>query len=132
MSPIQNIYYALGEVIYAISKANGTSQKKEKLKNILVEEFNKQLLDFDPSAIIFHILAKESMEATTAFNWAIKEIKLNSHYVSEKMKKQFIHILQRVSQEFPPVTTKEQLLIDSFISEIKIIKGDSVFTKEFS
>src|ERR1035437_4650909 len=120
MSPIQNIYYALGEVTYAISKSDRANSKreKEKLKNILNEEFNKQSLDFDSAAIIFHILEKDSMDATIAYHWAMKEIKLNSHYMSEKMKEHFIHVLQRVAKAFPPVTTKEQFMIDNFIIEI--------------
>jgi hypothetical protein len=70
------------------------------------------------------------MDTTIACNWAIKEMKMNSHYVSEKMKEHFIHVLQRVAETFPSATTKEQFLIDNFINEIKTIKGDSVFTKE--
>ena len=132
MGPVQNLYYALGEVTYAISKADGAIEKKDKkkLNDILVEEFNKKSLGFDPAAIIFHILEKDRMDATIAYNWAIKEIKSNSHYVNEEMKAHFIHVLQRVTKAFPPLTTKEQFLIDSFINEVSSIKGVSVFTKE--
>ena len=132
MGHIQNLYYVLGEVAYAIVKTDCTIQKKDKKKltNILIQEFDKKSLDFDPAPIIFHIVEKDSMDATVACNWAIKEIKLNCHYVSEKMKEHFVHVLQRVAEAFPSVTSKEQFLIDHFISEIKTIKGDSVFTKE--
>src|ERR1035437_4488 len=128
----QNLYYALGEVAYAIAKTDGIVQKKEKekLNHILLEEFNKQPLDLDSTAIVSHIVEKDRMDSAIACNWAIKEIKLNSHFVSKKMKEHFVHVLQRVTEEFPPVTAKDQFLIDHFINEIKTMKGDSVFTKE--
>jgi len=131
MGPIQNLYYALGEVTHAISKAGGITHKKakKKLNKVLVEEFNQETLNFDPSDIISHVLEKDSMDATTAYNWAIKEIRLNKHFMTEKIKEHFIHVLQRTIKIFPPSTSKEVFLLDNFINEILAIKEEDVVSK---
>ena|ERR1035437_673367 len=128
MGPVQNLYYALGEVIYAISKADGNIHKNEKAKlnKLFAEEFNGELLGFDSEAIISHILEKDRMDMIVAYNWAIKEIKINSHFLTKKIKDHFIHIIKRAVKEFPPSTSKELFLVDNFINTITTLQIDPV------
>lgn len=132
MTPIENLYMALGELAYAIAKVDGSIQKgeKEKLHGILKTELDKHELNFDHTEIIFHILKKDAMNSKTAYEWALKEMRLNSHYVSEQLKQRFISVIKKVAEAFPPVTRQERELIDDFIYQVKSIKGDPVFSKK--
>ncbi|MCX6312463.1 MAG: hypothetical protein NT084_12600 [Bacteroidetes bacterium] len=132
MTPIERLYYALGEAAYAIAQADGKIQQEEKnkLQAILEEEFRTHKAGFDITEIIFHILQKEGMDSETAYEWALKEMKLNSQYVSENLKNHFIGVMKKVAAAFPPITRAERELIDDFIYQIKFIKGDSVFSSQ--
>ncbi len=132
MTPIERLYYALGEVAYAIAKADGKIQKeeKDKLEMILETEFRTHKTGFDITEIIFNILQKEGMDSKTAYDWALKEMRLNSQYVSEKLKKHFVGVIKKVAAAFPPVTREEREYIDDFIYQLKSIKGDSVFSSQ--
>jgi uncharacterized tellurite resistance protein B-like protein len=132
MTPIERLYYALGELAYAIAKADGKIQReeKEKLHGILEAEFRAHQLNFDVSEIIFSILGKDGTDSKTAYANAMRELKLNSQYVSEQLKLHFIGVIKKVAEAFPPVTKDERGIIDDFIYEVKSIKGDPVFSKE--
>jgi uncharacterized tellurite resistance protein B-like protein len=131
MTPIENLYYALGEIVYAIAMADGKIQReeKEKLHAILHSEFKKHPGDLDVAEIIFQILQKDKQDIKTAYYSAIKQIRLNSQYVSEKLKLDFIAVITKVAQAFSPVTSEEEKLINDFIEELMKIKGDPVFSK---
>jgi tellurite resistance protein len=60
MTPIQNLYMALGEAAYAVAMADGKVQNEEheKFERILKAEFSKHGLDFDYAEIIFKVLKK--------------------------------------------------------------------------
>ncbi len=132
MTPIEELYYALGEVAYAIAKADGTIQQaeKEKLHAILNEEFKTHKAATDLSEIIFQVLAKEGMDSQTVYEWALKEMRLNSQYVSETLKMRFVETIKKVAEAFPPVTRAEREIIDDFIYKLKSIQGDPVFSSE--
>lgn len=129
MSSIQNLHYALGELAYSIARADGEIQEKERKKfhDIVGAELRSGDADFDLADIIFQIMDKEGMDAETSYNWAIKEIRLNSHYLSPELKQTFIRIMEKVAAAYPPVTTQEQNLLDRFKADIDPIHGDPVF-----
>lgn len=129
MTPIENLYYALGELAYAMAKVDGTVQVKEKdkLHGILIEEFGKHNSGIDVTEIIFSILKKDAIDAHKAYERAIHQIKLNSQYVSEPLKKHFIAVLQNIAVAYPPVIVEEHTLLSNIIDELKKIKGDDVF-----
>jgi uncharacterized tellurite resistance protein B-like protein len=130
MDNIEALYYALGEMCYAIAKATGrlTESEKERLHQILQEEFKVSGGLIDPTEIIFHLLKKEDMDSQTAYNWAIHEVKLNSQYFSESLKAHFIHVIERVMAAFPSITEEEQKLADGLLIQLKDIQGDPVFS----
>lgn len=124
MNPIQNLYFALGELAYAIAKADGTIQKEEKqmLHDIVTEEVKKNHnIDFDYSEIIFTIMGKDNTDSESSYEWALHEMKLNSHYLKPELKVKFQKILEKVAEAFPPVTPQEQKLLDRFQDDLKTI-----------
>ncbi|MBL7892811.1 MAG: hypothetical protein JNL63_09275 [Bacteroidia bacterium] len=132
MDNIQGLYYAFGQLAYAVAAADGAIQQVERtaLHKLLVEKFNNHNIDFDYSEIIFQILAKDHTKVNTAYEWAMREMKLNEYYLTEKKKKDFVDILQQIASAKTPVTIDEKNIIDKFREDIAPLKGDPVFTGE--
>jgi hypothetical protein len=120
MTPSQNLYYALGELAYAIAKSDGAIQEEEKkiLHEIVSSEINDENIDFDYSEIIFTIMSKDRTDAETSYAWAMSEIKNNRHYFNDRYKDKFIQILTRVAEAFPPVTSQESTYIERFRKDV--------------
>ncbi len=134
-NPISNLYYALGEACYAIAISDGNVQleEKNKLTSILSKEFaNSEGQDIDETSIIFQILNKEKVSAETAMDWAINEIKTNSHYLSTDLKCHFISTIIKVADSFAPITKEEKKLLLAFITEVVDIKEDPLLSKPSS
>ena len=131
MSNIERLYYAVGDAAYAIADADGKLRKeeKEKLHELLQDEFGSYHAPGEVTKIIFGILRKEAISSLTAFAWALKEMHLNSHNVSDALKNHFVAVLQKVAEIFPPATQNEKLLLDRFIKELLLIEGDPVHSR---
>lgn len=130
MTPQQNLHTAIGELAYAIARADGAIQKEERKKfhDIVAAEMDCKDYDFDISDIIFQILEKDKfIDSKTAYEWAMKEIKTNSHYLSPKLKKTFVKVIEKVANAYPPLTADEANLIERFKKDIAPINGDSVY-----
>ena|ERR1035437_1438278 len=129
MTPFENLHYAIGELAYAVACADGKVQKEEqnKFHDIVAAELRCKDYDFDISDIIFQIMKKDKIDSETTYKWAMDQIKLNSHYLSPKLKETFIKVMEKVAKAYPPVTTKEQTIIDKFKKDIAGIKGDPIF-----
>lgn len=129
MTSTQNLHYAIGELAYAIAFADGKIQQeeREKFENIIAAELRSKNYDFDISDIIFKILEKEKQDVETVYEWAMSEIKLNSHYLSPVLKQTFIIILEKIAKAFPPMTGEESKLIERFKKDIEAIVGDPVY-----
>ena len=61
MTPEQNLHNAIGQLAYAIAKADGAIQKEEtkKFHAIVEAELRCKDYDFDVSDIIFQVLEKD-------------------------------------------------------------------------
>ena len=129
MGPIQNLHYALGQLAYIIATADGAIQKEEmeKFESIMSTELQNKNYDFDISDIIFRLLKKEKTDKETAYHWALKEIKNNSHYLSPEMKNTFIRIMEKMASAYPPVTIEEEEIISRFKKDITPFKGDPLY-----
>jgi hypothetical protein len=125
----QNLYYAFGYIAYALAGADGGVQKeeKEKLHRIITNGIKEHGSDLNYADIIFQVLNKDRTSFEKAYEWGLKEIRLSSHYLSEKIKRDFILILHQVAEAFPPTTLDEEKLIDRFRKDLSGIKGDPVF-----
>ncbi len=132
MDNIQGLYYAFGQLAYAVAASDGTIQREEKevLQKLLLDKVNQHNLEFDYANIIFQILAKDYTKVETAYEWAMKELKLNEYYLTEQKKKDFVELLQQLAEAKPPVTIGEKNIIEQFKEDIAPLKGDPVFTGE--
>lgn len=129
MTPRENLYYAMGEVAYAVAMADGRIQKDEtkKLHDILSAELSPMNEGIDIAEIIFQVLNKDLTDAETAYEAALHQIKLYSHYVSPEMKLNFLHVAEKVSKAFPPALRAEKKMIARFREDIANVHGDPVF-----
>jgi uncharacterized tellurite resistance protein B-like protein len=130
MTPLENLHSAIGELAYAIARADGKIQKeeREKFQNIVAAELRCKDYGFNVSDIMFQILDREKfIDTDTAYEWAMKEIKINSHYLSPELKETFIRVIEKVAKAFPPVTSEESNLIERFKKDIAPLTGDPVY-----
>lgn len=132
MTPKENLHYAMGQLAYAIAKADGEVQKeeREKFARIVAAELRMHDQDFDVSDIIFKVMDDDKfISANDAYDWAMKQIRTNSHYLSPGLKETFIKVMQKVAKAYPPVTTDEVSILARFQNEIATIHGDPVYYK---
>ena len=129
MNSVQNLYYAIGELAYAIAISDGIIQQKEREKfyAIVEAELRCKKYDFDIAKIIFQIMSKDKINSEDSYNRAMQQIRLNSHYLSPELKKTFIAVIEKVARAFKPVTLEEFEMIVRFKNEIKLINGDPVY-----
>jgi uncharacterized tellurite resistance protein B-like protein len=130
MTPIESLHFAMGELAYAVARADGTIQReeREKFHEIIEEEVRAQGYDFNVSDIIIQVLDREKVvDAETAYDWALKEMRINSHYLSPEMKESFTRIMEKIAQAYPPVTAEEQELVNRFKKDMQSLKGDPVY-----
>lgn len=129
MNSIENLHYAIGQLAFAVAYADGKLQKEEHecFHDIVVQELKSNDHSFDVSDIVFKILQKDKIDADTVYDWAMKEIKVNSHYLSPELKSKFISVMDKVSKAYPPVTNEETNIINRFKKDMEKIHGDPVF-----
>ncbi|MEO6302485.1 MAG: hypothetical protein ABIP51_04875 [Bacteroidia bacterium] len=129
MTQLENLHYAIGELAYAIARADGEIQKEERQKfhDIIEKELMNKDYDFNVSDIIFQILEKDKSSVQDAYDSAMKQIRLNSNYLSPELKETFIMVVENVARAFPPVTVGELDLLIKFREEFKPISGDPVY-----
>lgn len=129
MTPLENLHYAIGEIVYAIAHADGRVQKEERQKfhNIVEAELRCKDYDFDISEIIFQILDKDKTDTETAYNWAMEQIRLNSYYLSPQLKRTFILVAEKIVNVYKPADKSAQNLVERFKKDIAPIEGDPVY-----
>ena len=134
MTPLENLHYAIGQIAYAIAHADGKVQPEERKKfhDIVTAGLRCGDYDLDVSDIIFQILDGDKPDSQTAYDWAMSEIKLNGHYLSPVLKRIFIHVIERIAQAYPPITSQEANLIEHFKEDINSIHGDPVYYETLS
>src|SRR5688572_28600768 len=131
MTPLQSLHFAIGELAYAIARADGEVQKEERqaFHDIVAAELKKNHYSFDISSIIFQIMDKDKAKLPESYHFALKQIKLNSHYLSPALKNTFISVIEKVAAAYPPVTEEEKALIRKFKNDIGPLEGDPVYYK---
>ncbi len=130
MTPVENLHYAIGELAIAVALADGEIQKEERdqFHKLVETELRNKYYAFDISDIIFKVMDKQQVSSTSdAYNLALKEIKMNSHYLSPELKATFIKVMEKVANAYKPVTINEMLLIEKFKEDIAPINGDPVY-----
>jgi uncharacterized tellurite resistance protein B-like protein len=132
MTPKENLHYAIGQMAYAIAKADGEVNKKEREKfhNIVAAELRCGACNFNVSDIIFQVMDKDNSSANDAYDWGMKQIRLNSHYLSPALKHTFVRVMEKVAKAYPPVTISEMNVLERFKRDIEPLQGDPVFYGE--
>lgn len=132
MTPLENLHSAIGELAYAMARADGQIQRQEAAKflNIVTSELADENYEFDVAHITYKLMTRDKMDPETTYEWAIKEIKTNSHYLSPKLKEKFIKVMEEVAKAFQPVTQKEMNLLEKFKNDIAPIVGDPVYYEQ--
>ena len=130
MGPVEEIYYGLGEICYAVTRGEKTnsSKKTEVFHKILEDEFKGQKAEFDAAEIIFQILERGEVAPKTAFQWGLHELKLHSQYLSDSLKQHVISIVNKMASAFQPAGAQAKSFIQNFCQEINSIHGDPVFS----
>lgn len=119
----QSLYYALGIFAYAIAKADGKIQQEEmeELHKIVSEELDHNM-DFQYVEIIFKILQKDKAGFEDVHKWALDALEKGKYHLTPEIKEQFIQVMKRVGDAFPPKTDEEHQMINTFIQEIRDFK----------
>lgn len=129
MTPTENLHYAIGELAYAIARADGEVQKEErkKFQDIVAAEMRSNDYGFDVSDIIFKIMDRDKTSAKEAYDSAMKQVRTNSHYLSPELKETFVKVIEKVAKSYAPVTIDEMQLIEKFKKDIEPLNGDPVY-----
>lgn len=132
MTPTENLHYAIGELAYAIARADGEVQKEErkKFQDIVAAEMRCKDYGFDVSDIIFKIMDRDKTSAKEAYDSAMKQVRTNSHYLSPELKETFVKVIEKVAKSYAPVTIDEMQLIEKFKKDIEPLNGDPVYYKQ--
>lgn len=128
MTPVEGLYYALGEVAYAVAHADGKVQleEKEEFQEIIENGVQEKDYGFEVSEIIFKMLEKAKASTEEAYNSALNMIRLNSHYLSPKLKDKFIRVVERIASVYP-AANKEENILERFKKDFAPFKGDPVY-----
>jgi uncharacterized tellurite resistance protein B-like protein len=129
MTPIEGLYYALGEMAYAVARSDGKVQREEKaeFEEIVEKAVNQKDYGFEISEIIFKMLDKARTSVEEAYQSSLNMIRLNSHYLSPQLKNKFISVMEKIANAYPPVTKDEKNIIDRFKADFAPFKGDPVY-----
>jgi len=124
MDAKQHLFYGLGHIAYAVALADGKLQESEKeiFHRLMKEEMARVDSDFDYSDIIFQVLEKEHVDFETAYHWGIDAIRLGDHKMTPALKWEFLDIIYKVAERFPPVTIKEHEIISRFARDLRNYK----------
>ena len=123
MEHLQDLYYALGELAYAIAKADGKIQKEEKktIHDIVIAELKKNNFYFEDLELIIQFIQKDNLPFEKIYDEALDVMRQNSFYLDKSLKEKFMSIIQKIANAFPPVTKSEQCIIDKFEKDLAIL-----------
>lgn len=124
MDAKQSLFYGLGQVVYAVAQADGKVQReeREKLHKFLKEEINRIDADFDYTDIIFQLLDKEHIDFETSYKWGIDSMKLGSHKLTSQLRWEFVDLLCKVAESYPPTSKNEMEIISRFLQDLRKMK----------
>ena len=122
-----NLYFALGELCYAIAKADGTVQREERdrLFELVTQAQQANHWEYDVAHIIFHLLEKEHMPWRTVYDWAIEQLRLYNHYLTPAMKTEFLNVAETIAHAFDSVTIDEQNVLGMLRKDLAGIEAQA-------
>ena len=72
--------------------------------------------------IIFKILQKDKAGFEDVHKWAMDSLEQGKYHLTNEIKDQFINVMKRVAEAFPPKSKEEHEMINTFIQEIRNFK----------
>ena len=129
MSPQENLHDAIGMMAYLVASADGKIQREEKSvwEKIVSDEISFHDENFNISSISFKLLEKDKLDPEMIYEWVIKKMKNNSHYLSPELKLTALRILEKIAKVIPPITNSEKNYIHRFRKDITSLHGDPIF-----
>ncbi|NQY10201.1 MAG: TerB family tellurite resistance protein [Flavobacteriales bacterium] len=119
----RSIYYALGQLAYAIAKADGKVQmvEREELTHIISEALGDHNFDFGVAEIIFHVLDKDDMDFEMAYSMALADLEEHKVWLNPDIKADFIKVVEKIALSYGGVHENERKLIKRFKKDIEAI-----------
>ncbi len=121
MEGVERLYFALGELAFAVAKADGkvNVEERQKIHDIVVQESKCHNDSINVSEIIFHLNQKAKVfTEEDLYKFAMKEINACSNYLTDDMKAEFVAVLDKVARAFDSITTGERDIIERFRKDI--------------
>ena len=125
MNAEELIFYGLGEVIYSIAKADGKVQEEEikAMKEIVDDHLERHEFNIDYSSIIFEILRRDNiLTSKDCYSDGMKNINLGGNHFTPELKEDFLKIVEKIAESFPPNTNEEQDIITRFTIDLEKVK----------
>ena len=119
----QRLYYALGQLSYAVALADGKIQKEEtdKLHEIIQKASEHINSDYDIAEIVFTLQSRDHTSLEKSYEWAMEEIKLCKHYFKPQLRNDFYYILEAIANSSDGVEKHEERLLDKIQNDIEDI-----------
>lgn len=123
MEAMEKIYYALGQLCYLVAASDGKVHQSEinKLHEIVVDEIKNHNSKFEYSDIIFNVLKEESLKLDLIYDFAFKELKESSNYLTPEVKKEINSVLNKIAESFNGIEFEEKELLSKIEKELESI-----------
>jgi uncharacterized tellurite resistance protein B-like protein len=115
---IQDVYMALGSLVYAVAKADGHLHPKE---SKAIRQSLEQELFGNVARCSFTLREFRDETADQAYAFAMRHFRTNRVFMDEARKVDFVCIAEAVAQAKHPVTATEQQLIDRLRADFKTL-----------
>jgi uncharacterized tellurite resistance protein B-like protein len=119
----QNIHMAMGSLAYAIAKADGQIEEKEKeiIRKLSQKEFELNDSDNEWIENMFANLEKNKISLDDAYNYALDVLEANrfDFDFDQAMKDKCIRFMERIAEEIDGISTEEQLIIKRFKEDME-------------
>lgn len=121
IKPEDTLRYSACLLACAVAGVDGRIQNEEKsqLRTIINQELvlNK---NFKYAGMLDRLLAyNHALKAD--YNWALSEIKRNEKRLTPELKQQFVNLVKKVAEIFPPVTPEENELVSRIKNDLDAI-----------
>ena len=120
MTHRQHLCYALGELAYAVAKADGVVVKKErqKLHDIISKELSPVDFNYEIAKIIFEMVDKQNKSAESVYKEAVETIQAYSGSFDPQLRLVFLRTLEKIERADPPISNVRKELLQKFREEI--------------
>jgi uncharacterized tellurite resistance protein B-like protein len=111
------LYYGFGQVVYALAAADGAVQKEEwaKLQELLKEAQERKEIEMDVTGIIFKLQeSQHTFSSAESLEMGLKNMKLGDNHLTPDLYENFLHVLAKIANAFPPSTTEELKVMENF------------------